>query len=107
MPSYTGVQYKMQKYYATWKLEETHPLIRIARDLFQKLYEKKADTGKWGFSTNGVSTAGIYNIPTFGFGPANEIYAHTVDDQCPVSHLTEAMKFYAAFPAFYVQNLKK
>ena len=107
VPSYTGVQYKMQKYYATWKLEETHPLIRIARDLFQKLYEKKADTGKWGFSTNGVSTAGIYNIPTFGFGPANEIYAHTVDDQCPVSHLTEAMKFYAAFPAFYVQNLKK
>jgi putative selenium metabolism hydrolase len=107
VPSYTGVQHKMQKYYATWKLEETHPLIRIARDLFQKLYEKKADTGKWGFSTNGVSTAGIYNIPTFGFGPANEIYAHTVDDQCPVSHLTEAMKFYAAFPAFYVQNLKK
>jgi len=106
VPSYTGVQYKMQKYYATWTLEETHPLIRTARDLFEKLYDRRADTGKWGFSTNGVSTAGIYKIPTFGFGPANEIYAHTVEDQCPVLHLTEAMKFYAAFPAFYVQNLK-
>jgi putative selenium metabolism hydrolase len=105
VPSYTGLTYKMQKYYATWLFEDDHPVIRTAAKLYEQLYRKKAVTGKWGFSTNGVSTAGIFNIPTFGFGPANEIYAHTVDDQCPVEHLTEAMKFYAAFPKFYVNHL--
>ena len=105
VPSYTGLTYKMQKYYATWLFEDDHPVLQTATRLYEQLYSKKAITGKWGFSTNGVSTAGIFNIPTFGFGPANEIYAHTVDDQCPVDHLTEAMKFYAAFPKFYVTHL--
>ena len=105
--SYTGLHYKMQKYYATWSLSEDHPSLQIAKNLYEDLYGKKASTGKWGFSTNGVSTAGIFNIPTFGFGPAHEIYAHSVDDQCPISHLTEAMKFYAAFPKFYTQSQKK
>ena len=102
--SYKGLNYPMQKYYATWTIEENHPVLSTAVCLYKEVYGKKVVPGKWGFSTNGVSTAGIFNIPTFGFGPANEIYAHTVDDQCPINHLTEAMKFYAAFPKFYVQN---
>ena len=105
VPSYKGLRYKMEKYYPTWILDEDHPALNAATDVFEKVYHKKAVTGKWGFSTNGVSTAGLFNIPTFGFGPANEIHAHTVDDQCPVRHLTEAMKFYAVFPKHYVQFL--
>ena len=102
--SYTGLTYGMQKYYATWTMEEDHPVIKTALNLYAELYGKKIKPGKWGFSTNGVSTAGIFKIPTFGFGPANEIHAHTVDDQCPINHLTEAMKFYATFPKYYVTN---
>jgi putative selenium metabolism hydrolase len=104
--SYTGLHYKMQKYYATWTLEENHPHLQVAKKLYQDLYGEIANVGKWGFSTNGVSTAGVFNIPTFGFGPANEIYAHTVEDQCPVNHLTEAMKFYAAFPKYFTHSQK-
>jgi putative selenium metabolism hydrolase len=103
-PSYRGLIYPMQKYYATWTLEENHPVLKTAVSLYEIVFGKKIIPGKWEFSTNGVSTAGIFNIPTFGFGPANEIYAHTVDDQCPIDHLTEAMKFYAAFPQYYVKN---
>ena len=106
VPGYKGLRYKMDKYYPTWILDEGHPVLNAATDVFEKVYHKKAVTGKWGFSTNGVSTAGLFNIPTFGFGPANEIHAHTVDDQCPVWHLTEAMKFYAAFPKHYVQTVR-
>jgi putative selenium metabolism hydrolase len=103
-PSYKGLNYPMQKYYATWTLEETHPVLKTAVELYKEVFGKEVVPGKWGFSTNGVSTAGIFNIPTFGFGPANEIHAHSVDDQCPIEHLTEAMKFYAAFPKYYVQK---
>jgi len=103
-PSYKGLNYPMQKYYATWTLEENHPVLKTAVNLYKQVFGEKIVPGKWGFSTNGVSTAGIFNIPTFGFGPANEIHAHTVDDQCPIDHLTEAMKFYAAFPKYYVHS---
>ena len=54
--------------------------------------------GKWGFSTNGIATCGMFGVPTIGFGPGDEIYAHTPEDQCPVDHLTRAARFYAAFP---------
>jgi putative selenium metabolism hydrolase len=104
-PSYTGLSYSMQKYYATWTLDEDHPVLKTAVNLHEEVFGERTTPGKWGFSTNGVSTAGIFNIPTFGFGPANEIHAHTVEDQCPISDLTEAMKFYAAFPKYYVQSL--
>jgi len=107
VPSYTGLHYKMKKYYATWTLPEDHPSLHIAEELYENLYGSVPLTGKWGFSTNGVSTAGVFHIPTIGFGPAHEIYAHTVEDQCPISHLTEAMKFYAAFPKFYTQSQKE
>ena len=50
---------------------------------------------------------GLHKIPTIGFGPANEIYAHTVEDQCPVDHLVKAAAFYAAFPAKYLAAIKK
>jgi putative selenium metabolism hydrolase len=102
--SYKGLRYTMEKFYHSWLLPENHPVLLCALDLYHKIYKKKITPGKWGFSTNGVATAGLFEIPTFGFGPANEIHAHTVDDQCPVAHLTEAMKFYAAFPKYYVSH---
>ena len=48
--------------------------------------------GKWVFSTNGIATCGMFGIPTVGFGPGNEMHAHTPDDQCPVEHLTRAAR---------------
>lgn len=95
-PAYTGLRYPMKKYYPTWQLPADHPAIRNAAAVYSDLFDKKAQIGKWVFSTNGVATAGMYNIPTFGFGPANEIYAHSPDDQCPVDHLSQAMMFYCA-----------
>ena len=65
-----------------------------------------AVVGKWGFSTNGIATAGMFGIPTIGFGPADEIYAHTPDDQCPVQDLTPAARFYAAFPRCYLETAR-
>jgi len=53
----------------------------------------------WTFSTNGIATAGMKNIPTFGLGPGNEVYAHAANEACPVEHLSAAVAFYAAFVA--------
>lgn len=105
-PSYTGLVYPTEKYYPTWAIPEEHVLVQAAVETYEKVFEKAPKVDKWTFSTNGVSTMGRFNIPTIGFGPANEIYAHSPKDQIPVEHLVEACKFYAAFPLTLINKLK-
>jgi len=95
-PSYTGLRYPTRKYYPTWKFEEDHPAVSSAVSAYRNVFESEPKVDKWTFSTNGVATAGMFGIPTIGFGPCNEVYAHSPQDQCPVEHLTKAMMFYAA-----------
>lgn len=102
--SYTDLSYPTEKYYPTWVLNEDHKVLKSAIQTYQNLFKKEPVVDKWTFSTNGIATMGMYGIPTFGFGPANEIYAHTVKDQVPVEHLVNAAAFYALFPSIYNQN---
>lgn len=105
-PSYTGLVYPTDKYYPTWVIGEDHVLIESAVETYKEMFNKEPKVDKWTFSTNGVSIMGRYGIPTIGFGPANEVYAHSPKDQVPVQHLVEACKFYAAFPKTLLNNLK-
>jgi len=100
-PTYKGVEYPVEKYFPTWVFPEEHPVIQQAAATYRSLFNQKPLIDKWTFSTNGIATAGIFGIPTFGFGPANEIYAHSNQDQCPSEHLVKAAAFYCAFPSFY------
>jgi putative selenium metabolism hydrolase len=100
-PSYTGLTYPMTKYYPTWVVEESAPAVRGAVAAASLALGRPPAVDKWTFSTNGIATCGLFGIPTVGFGPANEIHAHTPEDQCPVEHLTRAAQFYALFPREY------
>jgi putative selenium metabolism hydrolase len=104
-PSYAGLVYESEKYYPTWVLEENHPLCRASVETCRQILGREPTVGKWTFSTNGVATMGMMGIPTIGFGPANEFYAHTVEDQVPVDHLVKAAAFYAAFPNIYCNQV--
>ncbi|MEP7200181.1 MAG: YgeY family selenium metabolism-linked hydrolase, partial [Chloroflexota bacterium] len=55
--------------------------------------------GKWNFSTNGIYWAGKAGIPSIGFGPGDEIYAHTVLDQNKLDDVVQATEFYALLPS--------
>jgi putative selenium metabolism hydrolase len=104
-PSYTGLTYPTRKYYPTWTLEESDPAVVAGVRAAEQALDARPVVGKWGFSTNGIATCGMFGIPTIGFGPGDEIYAHTPEDQCPVEHLTRAARFYAAFPRMFVETL--
>jgi acetylornithine deacetylase/succinyl-diaminopimelate desuccinylase-like protein len=56
--------------------------------------------GMWDFSTNGNYWTGKLGIPGIGFGPGNEIYAHSVNEHVPLADVVEATKFYALLPHF-------
>ncbi|HPD95653.1 MAG TPA: YgeY family selenium metabolism-linked hydrolase [Tenuifilaceae bacterium] len=95
--AYTGLEYGMEKYYPTWKLEENHPLVQTGVKAFRGLFNKEPKVDKWTFSTNGIMTCGTYGIPTIGFGPGNEVLAHAPNEKVPVSDLVAASAFYAGF----------
>ncbi len=99
--TYTGLVYPTRKYYPTWVVAEDSPAVQAGVAAGRAALDAEPVVGKWVFSTNGVATCGMFGVPTIGFGPANEIYAHTPDDQCPVEHLTRAARFYATFPALF------
>ncbi len=94
--AYTGLEYGMEKYYPTWKIDETHPLVKAGTGAFQKLFNEKPRIDKWTFSTNAVTITGMYGIPTIGFGPGNEVLAHAPNEKVPVNDLVKASAFYAA-----------
>ena len=102
-PSYTGLVYPTEKYFPTWVLPEEHVGVRSAVETYTQLFQTPPKVDKWTFSTNGVSIMGLHGIPCVGFGPANEIYAHSVKDQVPVEHLVKAAQFYTLFPLVYCQ----
>jgi acetylornithine deacetylase/succinyl-diaminopimelate desuccinylase-like protein len=94
---YTGKVYPMKSYFPTWVLEEDHSLLKTAIDSYNNLFDSPPKVDKWTFSTNGVGIMGLYQIPTVGFGPGNEVYAHSPDERIPIDHLAKAMAFYAEF----------
>ncbi len=95
--SYRGFVYPMQKYYPTWALPPDHPVLHTAIRSYQKLFQAEPVVDKWTFSTNGVGIMGLFQIPTIGFGPGNEVHAHAPDEHIPLDHLAPAAAFYAAF----------
>ena len=100
--AYTGLTLSQDKYFPTWVFPEDHPAVRAGVDAARHALGRTPEVGRWVFSTNGVASAGRLGIPTIGFGPANEVYAHTSDDQCPLDDLPVAAAWYAAFPESFL-----
>ncbi len=97
-PSYTGFVLPVEKYFPAWALEEEHPLVQAGQQARRLIGLPEAPTGKWDFSTNGVYWAGTAGIPSIGFGPGDEVTAHTVYDSVPLEDVVKATAFYALLP---------
>ncbi|MHA2203609.1 MAG: YgeY family selenium metabolism-linked hydrolase [Candidatus Hodarchaeales archaeon] len=92
-----GFIYPVKAYYPSWYMEESHPLVQTAIKAYETQFDKDPMLYYWRFSTNGAATKGIFDIPTIGFGPGNDKFAHTTEDQVPIDHLVKAMEFYTQF----------
>ncbi|MFQ5490792.1 MAG: YgeY family selenium metabolism-linked hydrolase, partial [Phycisphaerae bacterium] len=103
-PTYTGLSYPTEKYFPTWCEKDDAPQVKAAVSAYKDLFGKKQTPSRWTFSTNGVSIAGLFDIPCVGFGPAAESVAHTVNDSVPIEHLVKCAAFYAAFPNVYCRQ---
>jgi len=95
--AWTGLEYGMEKYYPTWKMDEDSQVVQTGVKAFTNVFDKAPFVDKWTFSTNGVTINGIYGIPMIGFGPGNEVLAHAPNEKVPVTDLVVASAFYAAY----------
>ncbi len=93
--SYTGYVRHVRKYYPPWLMPENSPFVRAAvRAVEHALgFPPRLDT--WQFSTDGAYTMGVAGVPTIGFGPGEERYAHTVNEQVALTDVARAARAYA------------
>lgn len=96
-PSYTGLVFPFKKYFPTWEYPESSKHVQAAINGYKDTFDKKPEVGHWTFSTNGIATAGLHGIPTFGFGPGYEHFAHAPNEETDIEHLTVCAAFYAGF----------
>jgi putative selenium metabolism hydrolase len=97
-PSYTGFVFPVSKFYPPWLLDDAHLLTQAGQHTVEALWDEKRELGTWDFSTNGTYWAGKAGIPSIGFGPGDEKFAHTTLEQVPLDDVVKATEFYALFP---------
>jgi len=93
--SYTGYACKYRESYPAWLLQEDHPLVRAGIRASERAIGRRPRLITWAFSTDGVYTLGRAGIPTIGFGPGEERYAHTSDEQVRLADVAKAARVYA------------
>lgn len=93
--TYTGHQIIARQHYPAWVTAEDEALVVAAQDTIEDVLGFIPRLASWDFSTDGVFTAGTAGIPTIGFGPGDERYAHTTDEQIRVRDLEAAAQVYA------------
>lgn len=102
--SYTGFVFPVDKYFPAWAYEDAHPLVQAGVKARQLIGLPDAPTGKWNFSTNGIYWAGKAQIPSIGFGPGDEVTAHTVNDSVSLEDVVKSTEFYAVLPSIITRG---
>jgi putative selenium metabolism hydrolase len=97
--SYTGRTCRTREVYPAWVLSADHPLVNTAVRAAQTQLKRRPQVVCWGFSTEGVYTAGEASIPTIGFGPGKEATAHTADEHVRLNDVYTAAEVYAQLAA--------
>ncbi|MFQ5611012.1 MAG: YgeY family selenium metabolism-linked hydrolase [Anaerolineae bacterium] len=97
--TYTGYVHKGRGYYPAWLIEENHQLVDTMVKSAQKITGFRPKIGCSALSASGVYTMGQAGIPTIGFGPGQEQYAHTADERIRLEECYTAARIYARFAA--------
>ncbi len=103
-PSYTGYVFPLDKIYPAWAMAEDHPFVQAGQQAGEALWGSMPPSYKWNFSTNGIYWQGKAGIPSIGFGPGDEVHAHTVIDQVPLDDVVRATAWYALLPALLARG---
>lgn len=90
-------QLKVTKVMPPFLIPPENPYAQLLRQVVEEVTGKAPSFGGWLFGTDGSFLVHDFGLPTIGFGPGNEHFAHTPEDHVPVSDLLLAKKVYVEF----------
>ena len=93
--TWTGFTMEMERNYPPWLLDEDHGFVQDATDIVNDVLEKDTEVTEWTFTTCGNYTMGVKEIPTIGFGPADEQHVAEPDERVAVEDMIDATRVYA------------
>lgn len=91
--TYTGLYDTLPTITPSFLIDANDPLTQAAQTALTTLFERDSPLDIWQFATEGgrLMAAGI---PTLGFGPGNELLAHTNQERLSLTELQEALVAY-------------
>jgi len=101
--TYTGFKVKSPRFAPAWKIDKDHPVVLQAKKAMEEA-ELPFALGAYSFCTNGSSSAGIYGIPTIGFGPGRETEAHIKDEYLELDQLKKSAVGYYHLAKVFTQG---
>ena len=91
--TYRGYQMTAPKFFPAWIVEEDHPLVQSALKGLQVI-NPEISISAFQFCTNAAASAGMYDIPTIGYGLGKETDAHTANESISIDELQQAAQGY-------------
>ncbi|NOX45277.1 MAG: M20/M25/M40 family metallo-hydrolase [Caldiserica bacterium] len=87
--SYTGESFTVEHFYPAWYFDPAEGFVQWAWHALDH-----PPFRVWRFSTDGVVSAGTYELPTIGYGPGEESLAHQPDERVAVGDIARAAEGY-------------
>jgi len=97
----------LQKFFPAWEVPPHHSLVVSSCETYRALFRMRPEILLWPFCSNGSYTMGEKAIPTIVFGPGEERFTHSADEQVKVEHLVRATIFYAMLPTIISKKVAK
>lgn len=93
--AWTGVEQLQPMFSPGYLLSPEHPIVAAAAAAVGQGTGREPAVRPWTFATDGGHTCGRHGIPTIGFAPGDEAYAHTNRERLA---LAQAEPIYGAYP---------
>jgi acetylornithine deacetylase/succinyl-diaminopimelate desuccinylase-like protein len=93
--TWTGLAEERRLYTPGYLLDADHPVARAAAKTVTRATGRAPQLRPWTFATDGGHSCGVHGIPTIGYAPGEERYAHTNRERL---ELASAQVAYRAYP---------
>jgi putative selenium metabolism hydrolase len=94
--TWTGLEQERRLFTPGFLLDASHPVASAAARAVSSATGRTPALRPWTFATDGGHTCGVHGIPTIGFAPGEERFAHTNRERL---ELDSARVCYEAYPA--------
>jgi succinyl-diaminopimelate desuccinylase len=93
--TYTGLKRDRRMFTPGFLMDRGHPVVKTAVAVIAEQTGRTPELRPWSFATDGGHSCGVHGIPTIGFAPGEERYAHTNRERLA---LEQARVAYGAYP---------